>query len=184
MTLKQICVYCGSSVGLNSEYARAAENLGRELVQRNFGLVYGGGSVGLMGKLSKEVHERGGSVLGIIPKKLLPKEISGETSGELIVTEDMHERKKYMSTLADAFIALPGGFGTLEELLEILTWHQLGLHAKPVGILNVSGFFDSFLRFLDDAVAAGFISETARQIPVVGTTPTELIEKLLAKVDC
>ena len=89
-----------------------------------------------------------------------------------------------MSTLADAFIALPGGFGTLEELLEILTWHQLGLHAKPVGILNVSGFFDSFLRFLDDAVAAGFISETARQIPVVGTTPTELIEKLLAKVDC
>jgi len=184
MVLKQICVYCGSSMGLKDEYANAAENLGRELVERNLGLVYGGGSVGLMGKVSKVVHEQGGSVLGVIPKMLRPKEISGETHGELIVTEDMHERKKYMSTLADAFIALPGGFGTLEELLEIITWHQLGLHAKPVGILNVNGFFNSLLAFLDDAVSAGFISETARQILVVGATPTELVAKLLAKTGC
>ena len=124
------------------------------------------------------VHDQGGSVVGIIPKSLLPREISGDTVGELIVTEDMHERKKRMFSLADAFIALPGGFGTLEELLEIITWRQLGLHDKPICILNVCGFFDSLLQFLDNACEEGFIGAGARRLVFVGSTADEIIKKI------
>lgn len=178
MTLDRICVFCGSTLGVRAEYAIAAQNLGYALSDRGIDLVYGGGSVGLMGKVAFAVQERGGSVMGVIPKSLQPKEISGDTFGELIVTEDMHERKKHMFALADAFIAIPGGFGTLEELLEIITWRQLGLHSKPIGILNVDGFFDSFLLFVNEAFLAGFVSETARNLFVVSTMPEELIERL------
>lgn len=180
MHIKRVCVYCGSSSGAKAEYLNAARRLGAELAGRNIGLVYGGGSVGLMGGVSATVHDQGGSVVGIIPKNLLPREISGDTLGELIVTEDMHERKKRMFSVADAFVALPGGFGTLEELLEIMTWHQLGLHEKPICILNVCGFFDSFIQFLDKACEEGFISASARRVLFVGSTTDEILEKILS----
>ena len=130
-----VCVYCGSSVGSNSSYSVAARLLGGELVKRGISLVYGGGSVGLMGSLAEAVNSDGGSVLGIIPYSLEPEEISGKTPGQVVVTSGMHERKTQMAARADAFIALPGGLGTLEELFEIATWRQLGHHEKPIGIL-------------------------------------------------
>ena len=176
--MKKICVYCGASKGLGREYSDAAEALGVEMARRNLGLVYGGGSMGLMGKVSSAVHKSGGTVLGIIPKELEPVEISGLTVGKVVVTRDMHERKKNMFTLSDAFIALPGGFGTLEELLEMITWQQLGFHSKPIGILNVNGFFDSLLCFFSEAVLAGFISQESKDAILVSTSPSDLLDKL------
>ena len=176
--MNTICVYCGASKGFLQEYSDAAEALGVEMARRNLGLVYGGGSVGLMGKVSSAVHTSGGTVLGIIPKELEPAEISGLTPGKVMVTLDLHERKKNMFRLSDAFIALPGGFGTLEELLEMITWQQLGFHSKPIGILNVSGFFDSLLRFFSEAVQAGFVSRQAEQALLVSRNPSDLLEKL------
>ncbi|CAD6243431.1 unnamed protein product [Miscanthus lutarioriparius] len=175
---RRICVFCGSSHGKKRSYQDAAIELGKELVARNIDLVYGGGSVGLMGSVSQAVYNGGRHVIGVIPKTLMPREISGETVGEVIAVADMHQRKAEMARQSDAFIALPGGFGTLEELLEAISWAQLGIHDKPVGLLNVDGYYDPLLSFINKAVEEGFIKPTARNIMVLAPTPKDLIQKL------
>ncbi|KAK7278718.1 hypothetical protein RJT34_23754 [Clitoria ternatea] len=175
---KRICVYCGSSSGNKTSYQEAAVELGKELVERSIDLVYGGGSVGLMGLVSQAVHDGGRHVLGVIPKSLMPREITGDPIGEVRAVSDMHQRKAEMARQADAFIALPGGYGTLEELLEIITWAQLGIHSKPVGLLNVDGFYNSLLSFIDKAVDEGFISPKARRIIVSAPTAKQLVREL------
>lgn len=174
----RICVFCGSSSGKNPVYRHAAVQLGNQLVERRIDLVYGGGGIGLMGLVSKVVFDGGCHVLGVIPKVLMPKEIIGETVGEIKPVLNMHQRKAEMARQADAFIALPGGYGTLEELLEVITWAQLGIHQKPVGLLNVDGYYNSLLSFIDKAVDEGFISPVARRIIVSADTAHELLSKL------
>ncbi|KAJ3682332.1 hypothetical protein LUZ60_014905 [Juncus effusus] len=174
----RICVFCGSSPGRKTSYQDAAVELGNELVSRNIDLVYGGGSIGLMGLVSQAVYDGGRHVTGVIPKTLMHREISGETVGEVMPVADMHQRKAEMARQSDAFIALPGGYGTLEELLEVITWAQLGIHNKPVGLLNVDGYYNSLLTFIDKAVEEGFISPSARHILVLAPNATELMEKL------
>ncbi|KAL2649401.1 hypothetical protein R1flu_017529 [Riccia fluitans] len=174
---KRICVFCGSSSGKKTLYKNVALDLGKEMVKRQINLVYGGGSVGLMGQIAETVHEGGGHVIGVIPKALMPQEISGHTVGELRVVSDMHERKAEMARQADAFIALPGGYGTLEELLEMITWVQLGIHDKPVGLLNVDGYYNSLLALFDKAVEEGFVQPLARNILLSAPTARELLEK-------
>ncbi|GAA0152397.1 hypothetical protein LIER_10889 [Lithospermum erythrorhizon] len=175
---KTICVFCGSSPGKKPSYQEAAIDLGKELVERKIDLVYGGGSVGLMGLVSQAVHDGGRHVLGVIPRTLMPREITGQTIGEVRAVSDMHERKAEMARHADAFIALPGGYGTLEELLEVITWAQLRIHHKPVGLLNVDGFYNSLLSFIDKAVDEGFISPIARRIIVSASTAKQLVRQL------
>ncbi|PWA82021.1 lysine decarboxylase family protein [Artemisia annua] len=175
---KRICVFCGSSSGKKPSYQEAAIELGKELVERRIDLVYGGGSVGLMGLVSQAVHDGGRHVLGVIPRTLMPREITGETVGEVKAVADMHERKAEMARQADAFIALPGGYGTLEELLEVITWAQLRIHHKPVGLLNVEGYYNSLLSFIDKAVDEGFISPTARRIIVSAPNAKQLVREL------
>ncbi|XP_057501815.1 probable cytokinin riboside 5'-monophosphate phosphoribohydrolase LOGL10 [Actinidia eriantha] len=175
---KRVCVFCGSSPGKKPTYQLAATQLGKELVERNIDLVYGGGSVGLMGLVSQAVHDGGRHVLGVIPRTLMPKEITGETVGEVRPVSGMHQRKAEMARQADAFIALPGGYGTLEELLEVITWAQLGIHDKPVGLLNVDGYYNSLLTFIDKAVDEGFIIPSARHIIISAQNAHELMCKL------
>ncbi|CAD5190369.1 cytokinin riboside 5'-monophosphate phosphoribohydrolase LOG1-like [Musa acuminata AAA Group] len=175
---RRICVFCGSSQGKKRSYQDAAVELGKELVSRSIDLVYGGGSVGLMGLVSQAVHDGGRHVIGVIPRILMPPEISGETVGEVKAVADMHQRKAEMARNSDAFIALPGGYGTLEELLEVITWAQLGIHDKPVGLLNVEGYYNSLLSFIDQAVEEGFISPSARHIVVSAPTVKELVKML------
>ncbi|KAJ6736374.1 LOG FAMILY PROTEIN YJL055W [Salix viminalis] len=172
---RRVCVFCGSSPGKNPNYQHAAIQLGKQLVERNIDLVYGGGSIGLMGLVSQAVHDGGRHVLGVIPKTLMPREITGETVGEVRAVSGMHQRKAEMARQADAFIALPGGYGTLEELLEVITWAQLGIHDKPVGLLNVDGYYNSLLSFIDKAVDEGFITPAARHIIVSAHTAQELM---------
>ncbi|KAG6693795.1 hypothetical protein I3842_09G019100 [Carya illinoinensis] len=147
-------------------------------VERRIDLVYGGGSVGLMGIVSQAVHDGGRHVLGVIPRSLMPREITGETVGEVRAVSDMHQRKAEMARQADAFIALPGGYGTMEELLEVITWAQLGIHRKPVGLLNVDGFYNSLLSFIDKAVDEGFIAPIARRIIMSAPTAKQLFRHL------
>lgn len=175
---KTVCVYCGSSPGKRNSYQDAATELGKELVSRNIDLVYGGGSLGLMGLVSQAVYNGGGHVLGVIPQMLMSPQITGETIGEVKAVDDMHQRKAEMVRQSDAFIALPGGYGTLEELLEVITWAQLGIHDKPVGLLNVEGYYDTLLTFIDQAVDAGFIAPAARHIIVSAPNVQELVRKL------
>ncbi|TMX00154.1 hypothetical protein EJD97_001304, partial [Solanum chilense] len=175
---KRICVFCGSSAGKKSIYKEAAIELGREIVSRKIDLVYGGGSIGLMGLVSQEVYNGGRHVLGVIPKTLMPREITGETVGEVKAVADMHQRKAEMAKHSDAFIALPGGYGTLEELLEVIAWAYLGIHDKPVGLLNVDGYYNSLLTFIDKAVEEGFICPNAPQIFVSAPNATDLLNKL------
>lgn len=162
--MRRICVYCASSPGIRTDYVDAARKLAAELVGREIELVYGGSSVGVMGALADAVLERGGVVHGVIPEILVQKEVSHEGLTNLHIVKSMHERKSLMESLSDAFIALPGGFGTLEELVEILTWGQLHLHEKPVGILNVARYFDGLLAFMDHAVAEGLLNEASRAL--------------------
>ncbi|CAN6299075.1 unnamed protein product [Urochloa humidicola] len=175
---KRICVFCGSSQGKKRSYHDAAIELGNELVARSVDLVYGGGSIGLMGLVSQAVYDGGRHVIGVIPKTLMTPEISGETVGEVRPVADKHQRKAEMARQSDAFIALPGGYGTLEELLEVITWAQLGIHHKPVGLLNVDGYYNSLLTFIDKAVEEGFINPSARRIIVLAPTAQELMDKL------
>ncbi|KAL3750950.1 hypothetical protein ACJRO7_011868 [Eucalyptus globulus] len=175
---KSICVFCGSSQGKKSSYKDAAIELGKELVSRNIDLVYGGGSIGLMGLVSQVVYKGGRHVIGVIPKTLMPPEITGETVGEVKAVADMHERKAEMARRSDAFIALPGGYGTLEELLEVITWAQLGIHDKPVGMLNVDGYYNPLLQFIDKAVEEGFIRPNARHIIVTAPSAKDLIKRM------
>lgn len=175
---KRICVFCGSSPGKNPSYQLAALQLANQLIERKIDLVYGGGSIGLMGLVSQAVYDGGRHVLGVIPKTLMPKEIIGETVGEVRPVSSMHQRKAEMARQADAFIALPGGYGTLEELLEVITWAQLGIHDKPVGLLNVDGYYNSLLSFIDKAVDEDFVTPAARNIIVSAPTAQELMSKL------
>ncbi len=165
--MKQICVFCGSSAGGKPEYAEAACALGTLLAQRGLGLVYGGGKVGLMGHLARAVLAGGGTVIGVIPRALLEKEVALTTVTELVVVESMHARKTEMARLADGFIALPGGIGTLEEFFEVWTWAQLGLHEKPCGLLDVEGYFAPLIGFLDVVADQGFIQAAHRQMVLV-----------------
>ncbi|OVA04459.1 Cytokinin riboside 5'-monophosphate phosphoribohydrolase LOG [Macleaya cordata] len=175
---KRVCVFCGSNSGNREVFSNAALDLGNELVDRRINLVYGGGSVGLMGLISKRVYDGGCHVLGVIPTALMPIEISGPTVGEVRTVSDMHERKAEMARQSDAFIALPGGYGTMEETLEMITWSQLGIHNKPVGLLNVDGYYDTLLALFDNGVKEGFIKPAAREIVVSAPTAKELLIKM------
>ena len=176
--LKRICVFCGSSVGRNPIYRESAMAVGQYLAEKNIGIIYGGGSVGLMGALAEAALEAGGEVIGIIPKSLYDKEIAHMGLRQLCVVGSMHERKALMGELSDAFIALPGGFGTFEELLEVITWSQLGIHLKPCGILNVAGFFDPLLAMCDHAVDQGFIRPVDRALVITDSEPEGLIDRV------
>jgi uncharacterized protein (TIGR00730 family) len=176
--LGSVCVFAGSSPGARPEYAAAARTLGRSLAGEGIALVYGGGSVGLMGVLADEALADGGSVIGVIPRALFEREVGHDGLTELRVVESMHERKAQMADLADAFIALPGGMGTLEELFETLTWGQLGYHDKPCGLLNTSGYWDDMLAALDRAVGEHFLAPKHRQMLLVEEEPAALLELL------
>jgi uncharacterized protein (TIGR00730 family) len=178
--LASVAVFCGSSLGADVSYAAAATSLGRELGRRSVRLVYGGGNIGLMGKVATAVLEAGGHVTGVIPQFLMEKEIGKIDVQDLRVVSSMHERKALMAELAEGFIALPGGFGTLEEFCEILTWGQLGLHAKPFGLLNVGGFYDHFLAFVDNAVARGMIRGKHRGLMVTADNAADLLAAMAA----
>ena len=174
--MKRICVYCGSSPGEGNDYITAAEDLANELVKRGLGLVYGGASVGVMGAIANAVMQRGGEVIGIIPDALMRKEIGNDHLTELRVAGSMHERKAAMADCSDGFIALPGGMGTLEEIFEILTWAQLGFHHKPCALLNVNGYYDPLITFLDHAVSQGFLRQEHRDLLQVHNCPATLLD--------
>lgn len=183
MALRRICVFCGSSRGARPEYAEAAIRLGEELVARNVALVYGGAGVGLMGLLADSVLRGGGEAIGVIPRALMDREIAHPSLTELHVVESMHERKAMMAALADAFIAMPGGFGTFEEFCEAVTWTQLGLHQKRCGVLNISGFYDSLLALFDRAVSDGLLKPQNRAIVAAASDPASLLDALARPPD-
>jgi hypothetical protein len=173
--LKRLCVFCGSSPGARKDYADAADRLGRLLARRGLGLVYGGASIGLMGTVADAVLAEGGNVIGVIPRALVKKEVVHEGIPDLRVVDSMHERKALMAQLADGFVALPGGLGTLEEFCEILTWAQLGIHQKPAGLLDVGGYFQPLLSFLDHIVYERFMRPEHRAMVLVEEEPEQLI---------
>lgn len=176
---RSICVFCGSNLGSRPEYSTAAEAVGRLLAERRIALVYGGGKVGLMGRVADAVLSAGGKVTGVIPQALMLKEIGHEGLTELKIVNSMHERKALMAELADGFIALPGGFGTLDEFCEILTWAQLGLHHKPCGVLNVNGYFNHFSRLLDHAVGEQFLRPLHRAMVICDDDPENLLRRMM-----
>ena len=176
--MNQICVFCGSSPGSRPEYRAATEELDAELVRRNIELVYGGGKVGLMGVLADAVLKQGGKAVGVIPEDLMAREIGYNGLTKLHVVRSMHERKALMAALADAFIALPGGFGTLEEFCEIVTWAQLGLHAKPCGILNVQEYYSPLLAMFDHAVRERFLKVESRELVLARNSVVEMHQAL------
>jgi uncharacterized protein (TIGR00730 family) len=176
--MKRICIFCGSSAGSRPEYRAATEELGTELARRNIGLVYGGGNVGLMGVLADAVLGAGGEVIGVIPENLMAREIGHNGLTKLHVVRSMHERKALMGDLSDAFVALPGGFGTLEEFCEVVTWTQLGLHAKPCGILNVLGYYTPLLAMLDHAVEERFLKPENRGLVLARDSVAGLLQAL------
>jgi uncharacterized protein (TIGR00730 family) len=178
MTLKSVCVFCGSQAGLLPEYEQAARELARVLLAHDVGLVYGGGHVGLMGALADAMLARGGRVTGVIPHHLMRPEVAHQDLTELVVVDSMHERKRIMADRSDAFIVLPGGYGTLEEMFEMVTWLQLRLQAKPVGVVNVEGYFDSLLRFLEHCAGQGFIRRADWDLLIVEDSPAMLFERL------
>ena len=176
--MKRICVFAGSSSGSRAEYYAAAQDLGHALVRRQLGLVYGGARVGLMGALADSVLTARGHVTGVIPEALVAKEVAHAGLSDLRVVASMHERKAVMADLADGFIALPGGWGTLEEFFEVLTWGQLGLHQKPCGLLNVRRFFDGLLAFMDHSIDECFVRRENRSMVLVSGSPDALLELL------
>jgi uncharacterized protein (TIGR00730 family) len=175
--LKRICVFCGSSPGAEPDYLQAARNLGRTLAERKIDLVYGGASVGLMGQLAKACLGAGGEVVGVITQELVEMQVAYTQLSQLIVVKSMHARKARMAELADGFVALPGGLGTIEEFFEVLTWAQLGMHRKPCGLLNSGGYFDPLIDFLDRAVEEQFIEPVHREMIQIDTSPHGLLEK-------
>ena len=175
--MKSVCVYCGSNEGRLPVYAEAARSLGSALVERGLGLVYGGASVGIMGVLADTVLSLGGRVTGVMPESIVRKEVAHRGLTELHVTSSMHERKMLMADLSDAFVALPGGIGTLEEIFEVWTWTQLGFHAKPCGFLNVAGYYDGLIAFLDHTVAERFVKEANRAMLIVSDAPSDLLDR-------
>ncbi len=173
----RICVFCGASAGHDPRYAGLARSVGAGLARRGIGVVYGGGRVGMMGALADAALEAGGEVVGVIPRGLVDRELAHPGVSELRVVETLHQRKAAMAELSDAFIALPGGLGTLEELAEILSWAQLDLHRKPSAVLDTNGYFDSLLGFLDRAVAEGFLPEAHRRLLIVARDLDEALER-------
>lgn len=176
--MRRICVYCGSSTGFDPVYKSAAVELGTFLAAENIGLVYGGGNIGLMGALADAMLAAGGEVTGIIPHHLIAMEVGHRQLTSLIAVDSMHARKHQMADLSDGFIALPGGIGTAEELLEVFTWLQLGIHAKPVGLLNVNGYFDHLLQFLAHMEQSGFLKRAHREMLIVDQSPVRLLDQL------
>jgi uncharacterized protein (TIGR00730 family) len=178
--LKRVCVFCGSSAGVRPAYGAAARRMGTLLAERGIGLVYGGGKVGLMGAMADAAMAAGGEVIGIIPEGLMAREVGHGGVTELRVVRTMHERKAMMADLSDAFVALPGGFGTFEEYFEVLTWAQLGIHPKPCGLLDVEGYYAPFLAMLDHAVAEGFVRPEHRASVRVAAEPERMLGLLAA----
>ena len=176
--MQRICVFCGSSTGVKQEYAVGARELGLVLAKQNIDLVYGGGHVGLMGIVADAAMSAGAKAIGIIPRCLADKEVAHQGLTELKVVQTMHERKAQMSELSDGFIAMPGGFGTLEELFEVITWAQLGIHKKPFGLFNVAGYFDKLIEFIDYQVQQGFVPQSHRDMVIVSDEAEQLVELL------
>jgi len=177
--LKRICVFCGSSFGARAAYKQAAEQLGKALADHKLGLVYGGGNVGLMGAVADAALAAGGEVIGVIPDSLLRRELGHRGLTKLNVVKTMHERKALMADLSDAFIALPGGFGTMEEFCEIVTWSQLGIQQKPCGLLNIEGYWNNFLAMLDHSVDERFVRPENSELILVATNPMSMLERLM-----
>ena len=178
--MRAVCVYCGSSPGSEPIYLEAARHLGRTLAERDLGLVYGGARVGLMGAVADATLAAGGRVVGVIPEALRSRELAHPGLTELLVVDSMHERKAMMARHADAFLALPGGLGTLEELFEVLTWAQLGIHAKPCGVLDVGGYWRPLLQFMDRSVEQGFMTQLSRDLLMVADEPGLLLDRFEA----
>ena len=177
---RRLAVFCGSNPGARPEYVEAARSLGKLLCERGIGVVYGGSSVGLMAALADTMVDERGDVIGVIPRMLVEREVANRALTDLRVVESMHERKALMAELADGFVALPGGIGTLEEFFEIWTWAQLGMHDKPCALLNVAGYFDPLLEFLDRAVEEKFVREVHRKMVIVESDPVALLSRFEA----
>jgi len=177
--MKSICVYCGSHTGNNEHYAETASAVGREFAKRNIELIYGGGRVGLMGVIADAVLENGGKVQGVIPKALMQREVGHQQIQELHITTDMHSRKALMEKLSDGFLVLPGGFGTMDELFEIITWRQLGIHKKPVVVLNTDGYFDQLENFISSMIENGFVKEQNGGLVTFASAIDEAIERFV-----
>ncbi len=178
----RICVFCGSRAGTDPAFVEAALAVGRMLAERRIGIVYGGGRVGLMGAVADAALAGGGEVIGIIPHALVAREVAHAGLTELRVVDSMHERKALMADLSDGFLTLPGGFGTLEEFFEVVTWRQLGIYDKPIALLDVAGYFTSLIRFCDETVEADFVRPRDRAAMLTGVEPSELIDRLLAEI--
>ncbi len=176
--MPRLCVFCGSKTGRRDTYTESTRRLGEVMVARRLGLVFGGGHIGLMGILADAVLKAGGEAIGVIPQDMIDKELAHSHLSKLHVVTTMHQRKALMADLADGFAALPGGFGTGDELFEILTWAQLGYHAKPIGVLNLDGFFDPLLAWLDQAVEEGFVKPKHRRLLVEANDPGELLDRM------
>jgi uncharacterized protein (TIGR00730 family) len=177
---RRICVFTGSRDGSDPGYAEAARQLGRELVERNYGLVYGGGNVGLMKIIADTVLDLAGHVTGVIPDSLVSKEVAHRGLSELRIVQSMHERKAMMAALSDGFIALPGGIGTMEEFFEVLSWAQLGIHRKPCGLLNTGGYYNRLIEFLDHAVKHDFLKPKHRSLLILANEPPEILSRFEA----
>jgi uncharacterized protein (TIGR00730 family) len=175
--IRRLAIFCGSNPGVRPDYVDAARSLGRLLAQRGIGVVYGGSNVGLMAALADAMQDERGDIIGVIPRMLVEREVANTALSDLRIVDSMHQRKAMMVELADGFIALPGGIGTLEEFFETWTWAQLGMHAKPCGLLNVAGYFDPLLEFLDHAVAERFVRDVHRSMVVVESDPTALLAR-------
>ena len=176
--LKRICVFCGASTGNNSAYEEAADAMGAVLAESGIELVYGGGNKGLMGKVADATIDNGGRAFGVIPRALVEREEAHERLSEQFVVNTMHERKMMMATLSDGFIAMPGGFGTLEEFIEIITWAKLGFHKKPCALLNINGFYDGLLTYFDQLVDEGFVKGNMRRLVLEGDTPASVLKAM------
>ncbi len=176
--MKRITVFCGSSIGTDEAFKSEAVLLGETLAKQNIGLVYGGARVGVMGAVADGVLKAGGEVIGVIPQFLRTKEVAHENLTELIMVKTMHERKTKMHELCDGVIALPGGFGTMEELFEMLTWAQLGLHQKPIGLLNTNNFYNDLIQFINNMVSKGFLKQVNQEMLIVGNSVDELLKKM------
>jgi uncharacterized protein (TIGR00730 family) len=175
--IKRICVYCGSSPGKNPAYTLAAKSLANAMCERGIGLVYGGAAIGVMGAVADAVLAAGGEAIGIIPESLAVKEVAHENLTDLHVVASMHERKAMMADLSDGFVALPGGWGTLEEIFEILTWAQLGFHEKPCALLNIEGYYDNLIRFMENAFEQKFVNELCRPMLIKADEPAALLDQ-------
>ena len=176
--MKTVCVFCGSSTGGNSKYIKAARELGRYLAEKELTLVYGAGNVGLMGQIAQSTLTNGGKVIGVIPEFLVQKEVVYREITDLRIVDSMHERKALMAELSDGFVAMPGGFGTLEETVEVLTWGQLGLHKKPVGLLNIEGYYDRLNEFFAHMVKEEFLRDAHREMILINDKPADLISAM------